>query len=235
MEPSKRTARIAGYLYLICAFTGPFTLFYVPSRLIVAGDASATIANILANESLFRSYIAIGIASELIFISVILLLFRLLKHINMSLAVAMVLLILFAAPLSFMGSATQVATLALAKNSELLAAFSVPQREALIIMLFQAEKLGVLVSMVFWGAWLLPLGVLIYRSGFLPRLLGIWIFINGISYLLMSLAGILAPQYAGDVRTVVFPVLFGELALTLWLAFGPIRIDADGVGTVRRV
>lgn len=233
MEPSKRTARIAGYLYLICAFTGPFTLFYVPSQLFVAGNASATINNILANESLFRSYIAIGIVSELIFISVILLLFRLLKHINMTLAVSMVLLILFDAPLSFTGSATHMATLALAKNSEVLSAFSGPQREALIVLLLQAEKLGVQVSMVFWGAWLLPLAALVYRSGFLPRFLSVWLFINGLSYLLMSLTGILAPQIAGDVRTIVFPALFGELALTFWLAFGKIRLDRHPLPAVR--
>ncbi len=82
MDPTKKTARIAGLLYLSVVLTGPFVLLYVPGKLFVPGDATATASNILAHESLFRAYIVVGLVSELLFVSVVLALYRLLKGVN---------------------------------------------------------------------------------------------------------------------------------------------------------
>jgi hypothetical protein len=217
MTPLDKQARIAGLLYLVVAITGPFILLYVPGRLFVPGDAGATAGNILANEGLFRAYIVTGIVSQLFFIATVLALYRLLEGVHRTLAAVMVLLILIDSPLAFIGIANQVATLSLLHGGDFLAAFDQPQRDALAVFLVYVDGKGVLVSEIFWGLWLLPLGVLVYRSGFLPRFLGIWLFVNGIAYIVLSLTGILAPAYAKSVGTATLPVLFGELALTLWL------------------
>lgn len=223
MDTRNKNARIAGLLYMLVAITGPFVLIYVPGRLFVPGDAAATVGNIVANETLFRWHIAVGIVSELLFIATVLMLYRLLRDTGRELAAAMVILILLDAPLAFLSSANQVATLAFARGADILAVFDKPQRDALAALLIEIDRHGTLVSEVFWGLWLLPLGILVYRSGFIPRLIGVWLLVNGIAYVAISFTGILLPQYLDAVNTITFPVLFGEVALALWLLIAGAR------------
>jgi hypothetical protein len=217
MHPLKRTARLAGLLYLLVTLTAPFVLIYVPGKLVVSGDAAATVDRILTHQSLYRASIVVGIVDELAFIGVVLVLYRLLKDVSSRLATLMVILIFLDVPLAFASIANQVATLAFARGAKFLAVFDKPQRDALATLFLQADRERVLVSMVFWGLWLFPLGLLVYRSGFLPRFLGVWLFINGLAYLSTSLAGMLVPDYVEIVRKIAFPALFGEVALMLWL------------------
>ena len=233
MHPSKKEARIAGFLYLLVVLTGPFVLLYVPGKLFVAGDAARTVGNILAHESLFRGYIVVELVSELLFISVVLALYRLLKEVGPQLATVMVILILIDAPLAFLGVANEVATLTFARGADFLAVFDQPQRDALATLLINFDRQGVLVSEMFWGLWLLPLGLLVVRSGFLPRLLGVWLFINGLAYLTISATGLLLPQQLKAVTTIATPVLFGEVALMLWLLIVGVRVQPPAVAASR--
>jgi hypothetical protein len=223
MHPLNKTARVTGFLYLLVALIGPFVLMYVPGKLFVAGDASATARSILAQQPLFLASIVLSTIGQLLFMAVVLLLYRLLKDVHRELAAVMVILILIDAPLAFLGIANEVATLTFLRGADFLAVFDEPQRVALATLLLNFDKQGVLVSQVFWGLWLLPLGVLVYRSGFLPRFLGVWLFINGLTYLALSAAGLLFPQYYRGLFTMATPVLFGELALTLWLLIVGVR------------
>ena len=229
MDPIKKSAHVAGFLYLLVALTGPFVLIYVPGKLFVHGDASATAANILAHQSLFRSYIVVGFLSELFFIALVLALYRLLKGVNLQLAALMVILVLVEAPLAFLSVANEIATLAFVRGADFLAAFSPPQRDALATLLINIDNQGALVSEVFWGLWLLPLGWLVYRSGFLPRLLGAWLLINGLAYLTISSTGVLWPEHLKMVSTIATPVLFGEVAFMLWLLIVGARVQPSEV------
>jgi hypothetical protein len=217
MTSLQKNARVAGWLYLLIVITGPFVLLYVPGKLFVPGDATATANNILAHVSLFRAYIVVGLLSELFFIALVLALYRLLHDVSRELATVMVILILIDAPMAFLSVANQIATLAFVQGADFLSAFDQPQRNALATLLINIDRLGVPVSEIFWGLWLLPLGLLVYRSGFLPRFLGVWLFINGIAYVVISFTGILLPQHVGSVNTITFPILLGELAFMLWL------------------
>jgi hypothetical protein len=76
---------------------------------------------------------------------------------------------------------------------------------------------GVLANEIFWGLWLFPFGVLVYRSGFLPRVLGAWLIVNGFAYLAISFTGLLFPQYEDTVFNIAFPAMLGEIAIMLWL------------------
>ena len=229
MYPIKRTAHIAGFLYLLVVLTGPFVLMYVPGRLFVPGDASATVSNILVHQSLFRAYIVVGFVSELFFVSVVLALYQLLKGVDLQLAALMVILVLIDAPLAFLSVANEVATLAFVRGSDLLAVFDAPQRDALATLLITFDSKGVLVSEVFWGLWLLPLGWLVYRSGFLPRLIGVWLVINGLAYLTISTTGLLWPEHLKVVSNFSTPFLFGEVALMLWLLIVGARVQPSEV------
>lgn len=217
MPPTQKAARLTGLLYLVVVLAGPFVLLYVPGKLFVAGDASATARNILAHESLFRASIVIGLVSELCFVAATLALYRLLREVHAELAALMVLLNLLVVPLAILGGAHEVATLALLRGGDFLAAFDAPQRDALALLLLELGRKGVLVVQVFWGLWLLPLGALVYRSRFLPRTLGVWLVANGFAYLALSAAGLLLAATPKALFTALTPVLFGEVALTLWL------------------
>jgi len=213
----KKTARVSGLLYLAVALTGPFVLIYVPGKLFVPGDAAATAGNIAAHQSLFRGYIAVGFISELFFVAVALSLYCLLKRVSLPLAASMAILVLIDAPLAFLRVANQIATLAFVRGGQFLAAFDKSQCDELAVLLLNVDRQGSLVSEMSWGLWLLPLGLLVFRSGFLPRFLGVWLFINGLAYLMICSAGLFSPQHLKLVSTIATPILFGEVAFVIWL------------------
>lgn len=217
MTQLQKDARIAGLFYLLMAITGPFVLLYVPGKLFVAGDAAATASNIAANQSLFRAYIVVGLISELFYIATALALYRLLREVGHQLAVLMVILVLIEAPLGFLGAANQIATLSFVQGSGLLAVFDQPQRDTLATLFITIDRLGIPVSELFWGLWLLPLALLVHRSGFIPRFLGVWLFVNGIAYIVTSFVAILLPEYLDIISPITLPILFGELVFALWL------------------
>lgn len=226
MDSLKRTARLAGLLYALVALLTPFVLLYVPGQLYVPGDASATVGRISANQDLFVAAIVVGLVSELLLVSVILLLYRLLKAVDEPLALVMVVLIMLQVPLAILGLANEVATLQFIRGGEFLNVFDEPQRNALAMLMINVDRQGVLISQVFWGLWLLPLGVLAFRSRFIPRLLGVWLVLNGLAYVVLSAIGLVMPEYRASAFNIAIPLMFGELALAMWLLIVGIRVKA---------
>jgi len=231
MESIRKAARLTGGVYLAVVISGIFVLMYVPGRLFVTDNAAATVNNILAHQTLFRAYIIVGVISELLFITVVLLLYRLLEDVHQLLAMIMVLLVLLIAPLAFLSAMNQVATLAFVRGDALLNVFDKPQRDALATLLIANDQTGTLIAEIFWGLWLLPLGTLVFRSGFLPRFLGVWLIINGLAYLVISMTGLLLPQYVHTVFLAAQPALMGELALTFWLLIVGARVPRSAPQT----
>ncbi|PYX00850.1 MAG: DUF4386 domain-containing protein [Acidobacteria bacterium] len=201
MHPTDKAARVAGAVYLSMVVTAPFSLIYIPSTLIVRGNATATANNILAHETLFR----LGM--------------------NKTLASLMVALVLVSAAVGFMNVLNNIAALTLFRGSDFLAVLDKPQRDALAMLFIRLHGQGNVINEIFWGLWLFPFGVLVMRSGFLPRILGVWLIINGFAYLTTSLRGLLAPQYMEKVSNIAFPVLFGELAIMLWLVIKGAKVQ----------
>src|SRR5258708_381876 len=218
MTSTSRNARIAGLLYLLLAVVGPLRLMYIPKTLFVQGNAAATAANITAHESLFRLGIVGDLFCGTIIIFLTLALYRLFKEVDQSLAVIMVILGgVLPAAIDFFIVLNDAAALILVRGADFLSVFSKPQRDALAMLFLRMHDQEILAAEIFWGLWLLPLAILVYRSNFLPRFIGIWLTINGFAYVATSLTGLLMPQYVNMVGNVTFPALFGELALVLWL------------------
>jgi len=217
MTPTKRDARVAGLLYLLMTLTGVFNLIIVPGKLFVRGNPAATAANILAHESLFRIDIVVGLVSVVTFVFVALALYRLLQGVDQPHAVAMVVLVLVQVPQAFVSELTHLAALALVRGGDFLSVFDKPQREALAMLCLHIDDQGALISQAFWGLWLFPLGLLVWRSGFIPRLLGGWLIANGFAYLANSFTGLLLPHHLDVVSKITFPILLGEVAFMLWL------------------
>jgi hypothetical protein len=199
------------------AFTAPFSLIYVPSKLIVRGDAAATANKILAHEMLFRAGIVADLISSVIFILVVLALYRLLSGVNKTHASLMVTLALVSAAVGFMNVLNNIAALTLFRGADFLAVLEKPQRDALAMLFLRLHGQGSVMNEIFWGLWLFPFGVLVIKSGFLPRILGVWLVVNCFAYLAIFFTGLLFPQYNNIVYNIAFPVLFGEMAIALWL------------------
>jgi len=191
---------------------------YIPSALFVRGNATATANNIAAHETLFRLGIVADLLTGTIVIFVVLALYRLLKGVDQNHAVLMVILGgLTVAPIYFVNTLNDAAALLLVRGADFLSAFDKPQRDALAMLFLRLHHHGVVANEIFWGLWLFPLAVLVYRSGFLPRFLGVWLIINGFAYLAISFTGLLLPQYENMVSNIAFPALLGEMAVMLWL------------------
>ena len=216
MNSTKKTARLAGLLYLIWAITGVYGLIYVPSKIMVRGDAVATANNILANEFLFRTYIINDLISNTIWVFLVLVLYRLFKQVSERQAKLLVALVIVQVPAGFFMGAFNITSLMILKG-EILKTFELTQRQDLAMLFLKINDYGVLTLELFWGLWLFPLAILVYRSRFLPRFLGVWLIINGFAYLATSFTGLLLPQYKEAISNIALPALFGELAFMLWI------------------
>src|SRR4051812_776815 len=217
MSTLKRQARIAGLLYLTL-MTAPLRLIYIPSHLFVAGNASATSANIAAHETLFRLGMLSDLFTATMGIFLILALYQLFKGVDEGLARLVVILgALVVTPIYFLNTVNDAAALLLARGADFLSVFDKPQRDALVMVFIRMHGQGVLANEVFWGLWLFPFGLLVYKSRFIPRILGVWLMLNCFAYLATSVTGILWPHYENTVSNWVFPVMLGELAIMLWL------------------
>ena len=218
MTSTNKNARIAGFFYLLLAIVGPLRLMYIPATLFVHGNASATAINIAAHETLFRLGIVGDLFCGTIVIFVVLALYRLFQGVDQKLAVLMVILGgVLPAAIDFFIVLNDAAALILVRGADFLSVFDKPQREALAMLFLRMHDQEILAAEIFWGLWLVPLGILVYRSRFLPRFLGVWLIVNGVAYLVNSFTGLMLPHYQNAVSNFTFPVLTGEVAFVLWL------------------
>jgi len=217
MSSAKNPGRFAGLLYVLFSMPGFFAMVYVPGKLIVHGNTPATANNIAASETLFR----LGVAGQLIcqvgFIFVALALYELLKGVNQRHASLWVILVVVAIPIAFLNELNSIAALILVRGADFLSVFEKPQRDALAMLFLNLHNEGIGVVEMLWGLAFFPLGLLVYRSRFLPRFLGVWLAIDGSAYVILSLTTVLLPQYQDKVFTYGQPAFFGEVAFMLWL------------------
>jgi len=218
MTSLRNNARIAGLLYIVASVVGILRLGYIPKTLFVHGNAALTATNIAANESLFR----LGFVSELfggvLWLFVPLVLYQLLKGVDQGVAVVMVILgSLMQVPIFFVNMVTDAGALLFARGTDFLSVFDKPQREAFVRLFLSLHHQLDLANMIFWGLWLLPFGLLVYRSRFLPRFLGVWLILACFAWLALSVTGLLFPAYEDTVHAITQPVVLGEMVTALWL------------------
>ena len=168
-NPNK-TARVAGYLYLMLFPLGIFGIIYVPSSLIVLGDAATTASNIMANELLYRLSIVTALTLQIVYIFLALALYKLLNPVDKNNAVLMVILVLVTAPIALLNELYHVAVLLVLSGSDFLTTFSLDQVQASVPLFLNLHEHGVFIAQIFWGLWLFPMGYLIFKSNFLQKL-----------------------------------------------------------------
>lgn len=217
MSSTRNPGRIVGLLYLLVSIPGIFALMYVPSKLIVHGNTTATVSNIAASETLFRAGITCNLISQIAFIWVGLALYDLLKGIHQRIASLMMGLVVVSVPIALLNELNSIAALMLIRRTDFLSVLEDPQRNALAMLFLNLHNRGFDIVGIFWGLWLFPLGLLVYRSGFFPRILGVLLILNCFSYVFNSLASVLLPQYEIVVSHWMKPLGFGELIFMFWL------------------
>jgi len=219
MSSRKHDARVAGVLYLLLAVIAPFSMMYIPSVFIVRGDAAATAGNIASSELLYRIGVASDLASHVIFVCVVLALYQLLREVNQRHAALMAVLALVSVPMAFINTLNQSAPLILLSGADFLSAFDKHQLDALAYAFLRLQSQGIIAVSAYWGLWLLPFGLLVYRSGFLPRILGVFLWIAGFAYLVGCLTSLLFPAYGRIISPYLLVLEAGELPIILWLVF----------------
>lgn len=219
MNTPKMLARAAGLLYLIVVITGIFSLAYVPSQVNIPGNAAATVERIGAHHALYRWGILSSVICYLAFLLLPLVLYRLLHQVGETAARLMVVFVLVSIPISLLNLHHRFDVLSLTGDAPWLAAFSKAQVEAQVMMHQQAYSHGILLLKICWGLWLIPFGLLVIRSGFIPKLLGYLLIVGGISYIIDFTCNTILPGYsempiAGHMTK---PAALAEIGTCLWL------------------
>ncbi|HYV86439.1 MAG TPA: DUF4386 domain-containing protein [Patescibacteria group bacterium] len=228
MSSTRDPGRVAGIWYLLLVLIGPLRLIYIPTKLFVHGNAAATADNIAAHETLFRLGIVGDLVCGVILVLLGLAFYRLFKDVDRSLAVLVVIFGgVMPALITFVGVVSDAAALMIVRGADFLSVFDKPQRDALALLFLRLRDQQNTAAEILWGVWLFPLAMLVYRSRFLPRLLGLWLAIGGVAYVLLSLTGELLPEYQEKVFAYAQPAFIGEIAFVLWLLIRGARRPVD--------
>ena len=221
MTPTQNMARISGLVYLAVVLTGLFSLMYVPTKLIDWKNPGITVTNIQANELLFRFGILANIACSLFFLFLPLCLYRLLSSVNKRMAQLMVILAVISVPIALSNVQNKIDIIPLLNNEIYLQSTSFESLESMVFFQLDQYNSGMLILQLFWGLWLLPFGWLVFKSGFLPKILGIILMAGCFSYLINFLGYLLIENYysLGVASIVQIPASIGEIGICLWLLF----------------
>jgi len=215
----RTTARIAGLLYLGVVLTGIFTLMYVPSKLFVAHNASLIYQNITSSQLLLRFGIVGGLLCYTFFLFLPLVLYKLLKPVNETHAKLMVLLAVLSVPIFFLNVQNLFSILSLIEGGQNKFALTTEQIQSQVLLYLDQYDNGMRIVHIFSGLWLLPFGYLVYKSGFLPEILGILLMLGCFGYLINFIGNTLISNYSklGLSSYISLPASIGEIGICLWL------------------
>jgi Domain of unknown function (DUF4386) len=204
--------------------SGIFSLAYVPSKIIVWDNAALTFSNIIASETLFRVWIVVGIVLYTAFLILPIILFKLLNRVNNTYAIGMVALSVVCVPFALANLTNKVNILTLI-DEEFQQIFELNRLQAEVLLNLEYYYNGIQIISIFWGLWLLPFGYLVFKSGFLPKLLGILLMMGCFGYLINFFGDFLFKNYSelGISRFVALPSRLGEIGICLWLLIVGVR------------
>jgi len=224
------TARRAGALYFLFMIVGLVDMFGF-SGFIVPGDATGTARNIIAGELTYRIGILTDFVALLLFIFLVVSLYNLLKGVDKWHAILMVLLVSVGVTIGLVNLLNKIAPLIFLSGANYLSVFTKPQLDALALGFLSINSDGNTVDSVFWGLWLFPFGILVIRSGFFPRVLGILLLVAGFGNVTSSVTSIVLPAYSHVVSRATMPLLFGEFPIIFWLLIKGAKVPQPQVGS----
>lgn len=213
----KSTARIAGLLYLVIIAGGLFAELAVRGRLIVHGDAPATAANILAHQQLYRW----GFAVELFYcacnVPITLQFYKIFRIVNHDLTLLVLFFSLAGTAIEAVSLLAHIAPLIFLGTGSAMRVLGTAQAQAWSYLSLQFFDYGFNIALVFFGGYCTVMGTLIYRSGLLPRVIGLLLAFQGCCYVVSSFSKFLAPHFASRFFPVLMASGLGEISFCLWL------------------
>lgn len=227
----KSTARQAGFLYLLILVLAPLSEFFLKARFLVKGDAAATAQRIMAETVLYRLGIFSDLVSHTVFLLLAVLLYQLFRDVARQQARLLVALVALSVALSMTGLVCRMAPLILLDPANPFQAFRAPEREALALFFLRLGSSGTVLATFFWGFWLLPFGLLVIRSRYYPKLLGVLLIVGGVTYAGLGFANLVFPAYGPFVFKFGMPFYAaGEVAIIFWLLFATPRLPERSGG-----
>lgn len=225
----KQTARLAGFLYLGGGIVSTYGLLYAPYQTPVGENGFVVAQKIIANEFLFRTKIVSNLIAAIVFLLLVLVLYRLFKDVNEHAAKLLVAFMVVQFPLTFVFETFHITALMLLKG-EILNSLEPAQAQNQAMLFLTLYHCGIGILEMCMGLWLLPFGLLVYRSGFIPRILGVFLITGGAAYIIDTLTFLLFPAYKANVSryAVVFWAL-AEFPIILWLIIKGVRDQASQV------
>lgn len=226
--PVLSEARIAGLIYLVVVVAGIFSLAYAPSQLIVPADAARTVQNLIEHEALFRASIAGAFVCYLAFLALPFALHRLLAPAGREVAMAMVVLAVVSVPISLTAMLHKLDVVTLLGDKPWAAGLPPERLQFEVMSSLASHSNGVVIAEIFWGLWLLPFGYLVYRSGRLPKALGVLLALGGLGNTIGAFGTTLFEGYRGSAfaEAASWPASLGEIGICLWLVlFGAREVD----------
>ena len=218
----QKTARTAAFVFVLIFILGMSTELFIRPGLIVPGDTATTIKNVAASQSLFRLSLVSDLIRQALLILLPLILYKLLKPVNKTIASLMVIFALVCAPISLLNELNHFAVLLLSSGTGYLAAIKGDQLNALVTFFLGLRQYGTFIAQ-FFSVWVLLLGYLVYKSGFLPKILGILLMLAGLCYTLLAIQFLLFPSF----DTSIFGVFtfIAEALFYLWLLIKGVNVE----------
>jgi Domain of unknown function (DUF4386) len=225
MSSLQSSARRAGAIYLVMSVLGAPALVYLP-KFIIAGDPAATTQRIAAGESLYRLLVLGGLGGSILFVTLGWTLYNLFENVDRKQAMLMFAFVLVSATIGILDVAFLAPPLVIHSGASYLSAFTSQQLDALSFALLRIRGFELRADEALWGVWLVPFGILVIKSGFIPKVIGVLLLVASVGYMAMSAAYIAFPAYLAGVDRVGMILIQGELVVILWLLIkGARRVD----------
>jgi hypothetical protein len=222
MTSIKTTARIAGLLYLFQIPLGVFGVVYVPKALMVTGNIAATAFNIQVNEFLFRLSIVSTILCSMVTVATALYIYKVLRYVNENHAKWILLFALIVTPISMLNELNNVAVLLLLRSHEVATIFTPDQFHNLVSVFLDLHKYGLQIAGIFFGLWLLPMGYLVFKSTYIPGVIGVFLIVTCIGYLIDFTTFFLYPDFGIIISEYTW---LGEVLMVLWLLIKGVNLE----------
>ncbi len=223
MTSIKKDARVAGFLYLLLVPLGLFGIV-TPSIPAGPGDIAATVNEILTSETMYRLSIASALLVPIVTLFVAMALYKVLKPVNKFMARLMVIFTILATPIAMLNELNRLAALLLSSGPDyMMSAFTTEQLQALSPVFLELHQYGIAIVGIFWGLWLFPMGYLVFKSIYMPRIIGILLVVAGLGYLIDSFTKILLPD--GSLNLVDY-TFWGEPIFLLYLLAKGVNVEA---------
>jgi len=222
LKSLKKTARQAGLIYFLFSIIAVIGEFFFPAFL-VSGDTAATANNISSNQFLYRTEILTGFITNIMFIILVVWLYNLFKEVNRKQAMLMLILVIVGISAALANLFNKVAPLVILSGTDYLSVFTKDQTDALITGFLRFHSKCSVIVTIFWGLWLFPFGFLVIKSGFIPKLFGILLWVAGLAYFIGSITALVSPLLRQVISPFLMPLYFGEIPIIFWLLLKGIK------------